>query len=427
MKLITCIVPVILVARSVLASTGNHLLDSGISAGVELAQAIADKNFENTMGKLLTKVNPYLGMVEPIVGLLSGLTGLRRETAELQYMRRMLSTIENRFDRVDVRFDEIARQIDWATIRRQLYPYERRIISLDYKLQELFNSTTNSSYSSSYESFVGAYENDIQDSTRMLHYHIVSTNFVFSKNILEAAIEGTQNDRRAVQVFMLGLTKLILLGSRVEMAYTKLKFPGQLMRIKHEWYLKIQAMRRAMSRADAEIVSKFRTVSANDAKKIIRDNEGSANWVVADLIHDRLSDKFYWRTWLVVVYDDVRGNDVHQIFYCGGYHDFRFNGYNFMIVSKSKTSDRISFDLADNILASPEVCTYTVYGAFWGGGQVETCKEAKTVLESIEDNMDCINFSALAVIDQSANPAVLADSSHYYSTYKAPFMLIIFG
>lgn len=427
MKLIIYIIPVIFVARSVLASTGNHLVNSGISAGVELAQAIADKNFENTMGKLLTKVSPYLGMVGPIVGLLSGLTGIGAETAELRYMRRMLSTIENRFDRIDVRLDEIARQIDWSRTRTQLYPYERRISSLKIELQRFFNSKTNVEFSFYNESFVRAYENGIQHSTRMLYNHIVSSNFVFSDNILEAAIEGTNNDRRAVQEFMLGLTRLILLGSQIEMAYYKLKLPDSLRSLKQEWVNKIQNMRRAMKRADAEIVSKFRTVSANDAKNIIRNNKGSANWVVADLIHDHLSDKFYWRTWLVVVYDDVRGNDDHQISYCGGYHVFRFNGYNFMIVSKSKTSDGISFYLADIILGTPDVCTYIQYGGFWGGGRVRSCNGAKTVLSSIDHNVDCVNFSALAVIKQSANPAVEADYDHYRSTDEYPFKLIIFG
>lgn len=430
MKWIIRIVPLILVARSVFASTGNQLVNSGISAGVELAQAIADKNFENTMGKLLTKVGPYLGMVGPIVSLLSGLTGIGTETAELRYMRRMLSTIENRFDRIDLRLDEIARQIDWSRTRTQLYPYERRILSLKIELQRFFNSKTNGEFSFYNESFVRAYENGIQHSARMLYNHIVSSNFVFSNNILEAAIEGTNNDRRAVQEFMLGLTRLILLGSQIEMAYYKLMLPDSLMSLKQEWVNTFQNMRRAMKRADAEIVSKFRDVSANDTKNIIRNNKGSANWRVADLIHDHLTDKFYWRTWLVVVYDDVRGNDDHQISYCGGYHDFRFNGYNFMIVSKSNTTDGISFDLADSILASSDVCTisyYFGYGAFWGGGLVESCNGAKTVLNSIDHNVDCVNFSALAVILQTANPAVEADYYHYRSTDRYPFKLIMFG
>lgn len=427
MKLIICIVPVILVARSVFASTGNHLVDSGISAGVNLAQAIGDTKFESTMGKLLTKVGPYLGMVGPIVDLLSGLTGLDTETAELRYMRRMLSTIENRFDRIDVRLDEIARQIDWSRTRTQLYPYERRILTLKIELQRFFNSNTYEEFSFNNESFVRVYENGIQHSTQMLYNHIVSSNFVFSDNILEAAIEGTNNDRRAVQEFMLGLTRLILLGSQMEMAYYKLKLPDSLGSLKQEWVNKIQNMRRAMKRADAEIVSKFRIVSENDAKNIIRINKGSANWRVADLIHDHLTDKFYWRTWLVVVYDDIIGSDNHQISHCGGYYNFRFNGYNFMIVSKSKTSDGISFYLADSILASTQVCTYTTYGSVGGRVLRQICMGAQTVFRSIDHNLDCVNFSALAVIKQSANPAVEADYYHYRSIDKDPLKLIIFG
>lgn len=428
MKWIICIFPFILVAKSVFASTGNSLINSGINAGVELAQAIADKNFDNTMGRLLTKVSPYLGMVGPIVSLLGGLTSLRSESTELRYMRRMLSTIENRFDRIEVRLTAIARQIDWSRTRTQLYPYERRILSLQTELQRLYNSRSNEDFSFYNHSFVREYENDYQQSTQLLYEHIVSANFVFSDNILEAAIEGTNYDRRGVQEFMLGLTRLILLGSQIELTYYKLKLPSSLWRLKQEWMNKFQNMRRAMIEADEEIVSKFKDVSTNDARSIIRNNKGKSNWRVAELVYAHLTDKFYWRNWLVVVYDAVRGNDDHQIYYCGGYHAFRFNDYNFMLVSTRKsTLDGISFHLADTILAAPDVCSYVQYGAFWGGGSVRSCNGAKTVLESIEHNMDCENFSALAVIKQSANPAVEADYHHYRSTDRDPFTLIIFG
>ena len=60
----------LLVASKIFAQTGNTAADYGIQAGTELAQAIANRDFESTMGKLATKVGPYLEIAGPVIGTL---------------------------------------------------------------------------------------------------------------------------------------------------------------------------------------------------------------------------------------------------------------------------------------------------------------------------------------------------------------------
>ena len=97
MKYILGALVALLMASKTFAQTGNTADDYEIQAGTELAQAIANRDFESTMGKLATKVGPYLGMVGPVIGILFFTLGIRQD-----YLKKL---------------DDIARKIDWSRVR----------------------------------------------------------------------------------------------------------------------------------------------------------------------------------------------------------------------------------------------------------------------------------------------------------------------
>ena len=70
MKYILGALVALLVASKTFAQTGNTAADYGIQAGTELAQAIANRDLESTMGKLATKVGPYLEIAGTVIGTL---------------------------------------------------------------------------------------------------------------------------------------------------------------------------------------------------------------------------------------------------------------------------------------------------------------------------------------------------------------------
>ena len=62
----------------------------------------------------------------------------------------------------------------------------------------------------------------------MLFGHIVSGGSLFAGNLLTEVIRATDSDCKDIQAFMLGLTKLILQGTQIEMAYYKFERPTML-------------------------------------------------------------------------------------------------------------------------------------------------------------------------------------------------------
>lgn len=158
----------------------------------------------------------------------------------------------------------------------------------------------------------------------------------------------------------------------------------------------------------------------NGALSIVRHNRYSSNEEVARLVYNHLTSTYPSRNWLVVVYDDVYGNDDHQISKCGGGHAFRYNGFNLMIASSSSNAPSMSFSDARSILNSPRIS----YRGFWG---VTKYHEAQDVLTQISQNVDCHNYSGLAVIKENADIAVFAQSSRFLIVDRFPFSMIIFS
>ncbi|XP_062571167.1 uncharacterized protein LOC134233200 [Saccostrea cucullata] len=302
----------VVVTSVIFAQTGNDIVDNGISAGTELAKAIGDKDFASTMGKLATKVGPYLGMVGPAIGIIAAIAGFQQESAELKFMREMLSRIENRVDKVDQKLDEIARRMDWNRAQVQFFTFEKKIKAMKLELEKFYN-VSSKDFTTFRDTFTTIYECVYENSAQMLYSHIVSSGSTFSSNVLTEAVRANQNDRRDMQAFMLGLTKLILMGSQMEMAYYKIKFPNSLKGHEQKWTNQIKEMGKAMKKVDSDLKKNYKDVATNDAKTILTNNRGASKSDVAKKVYDKLTTKFYWRNWFVAVYNDISGDKNHWV------------------------------------------------------------------------------------------------------------------
>ena len=46
-------------------------------------------------------------------------------------------------------------------------------------------------------------------------------------------------------------------------------------------------------------------------------NAKGRNQEMANMVWDTLRNKYFWRDWMVVVYSDIAGADMHWCKYCG--------------------------------------------------------------------------------------------------------------
>lgn len=402
----------------VLAQTGNGVVDAGLNAGVELAKGVAAMDFTSTMGKLLTKASPFFGMIGPVIDMISLLTGLQEESEQMKFLRTMLATIENRFDRVDRRLDEISQKIDWTKSQIQFYEYERRILALKLKLDKIYNAKNKLVFASYKALFIIEYENMYQESGSLLYEHIVSGEFIFGGNILEEAIKGNNYNRRDVQSFMLGLTKLILMAGQIELAYHKIRYPSTLDNLENEWASRINNMRKAMQDADNQIVYEYMDTAESDAKRILMHNKGKSHKYVGNKIYDHLVDKFYWRNWLVVVYDDIWHPDNHLIGWCSGTAVFRYHGFNLMLADTDENTPALDYDKALQKLSRPNIFKRSVW---WG---TLYPRGAKSIF--IDLHFDCRNYPGAGVIKASADPFIQSANRRCASVKRYPYYLFLF-
>lgn len=419
MKFILTTFLALVVVSAILAQTGDDVADQGLQAGTELAQAIADKNFAGTMGKLATKVGPYLGMVGPVIGILFALTGASQDSAELQFMRNMLAKIENRFDQVDQRLDDIARKIDWNTVRIQFFAYEKKILPMKIELDKFYNASNTDELTSFQNTFTNMYECVYENSGQMLYNHIISGESTFSSNLLLEAMRANEYDRKEIQVFMLGLTKLVLVGSQIEMAYYKLKHPSSLDGLKTKWTSQMGKMSQAMAAADREVMGKYGDIAIKDAKRILTFNKGAKNQDVAAAVYSKLTTKFYWRNWFVAVYDAIGGNNNHQVWVCNGGIAFRHDGFNLLLASNSENTAALNQNTAKSIINNAVM----VKKGWW---MTKKNLNAKEIFDGVTTVRSCSKYTGFGVIRSNANFHGKADSSRLVTITRGSYLFFLF-
>lgn len=419
MKFILTTFLALIVVSAILAQTGDDVADQGLQAGTELAQAIADKNFAGTMGKLATKVGPYLGMVGPVIGILFALTGASQDSAELQFMRNMLAKIENRFDQVDQRLDDIARKIDWNTVRIQFFAYEKKILPMKIELDKFYNASNTDELTSFQNTFTNMYECVYENSGQMLYNHIISGESTFSSNLLMEAMRANEYDRKEIQVFMLGLTKLVLVGSQIEMAYYKLKHPSSLDGLKTKWTSQMGKMSQAMAAADREVMGKYSDIAIKDAKRILTFNKGAKNQDVAAAVYSKLTTKFDWRNWFVAVYDAIGGNNNHQVWVCNGGIAFRHDGFNLLLASNSENTAALNQNTAKSIINNAVM----VKKGWW---MTKKNLNAKEIFDGVTTVRSCSKYTGFGVIRSNANFHGKADSSRLVTITRGSYLFFLF-
>lgn len=419
MKFILTTFLALVVVSAIFAQTGNDIADQGLAAGTELAQAIADKNFAGTMGKLATKVGPYLGMMGPVIGILFSLVGAGQDSAELQFMRNMLAKIENRFDQVDQRLDDIARKIDWNAVRIQFFSFEKKILPMKIELDKFFNASNNDELTSFQNTFTNMYECVYENSGQMLYNHIISGESTFSSNLLLEAMRANEYDRKEIQVFMLGLTKLILVGSQIEMAYYKLKHPSSLDKLKTKWSAQMIKLSQAMNAADREVMGKYRDVAMKDAKRILTFNKGAKNQDVSKAVYSKLSTKFYWRNWFVAVYDAIGGDNNHQVWVCNGGISLRQDGFNLLVASNSENTAALNQNTAKGIINGATM----VKKGWWFNKRNLNAKE---IFDGVSTVRSCSKYSGFGVIKSNANFHAQAESSRLVTSNRGSYSFFLF-
>lgn len=67
--------------------------------------------------------------------------------------------------------------------------------------------------------------------------------------------------------------------------------------------------------------------------KLTSGNVAISNKEMSELLYKSMSTKYYWRDWLVIVYNPVTGGDAHYVWECGGFYKPRYYNRNLLVSS----------------------------------------------------------------------------------------------
>ena len=302
-------------------------INKGIAAAKELTGAMQTAK---SVGTVLKKMTETIGPWVDGIGIFTEVLGffLPEDTALLDEMKKGFKEVNKRLDDIKEELTEVKEAIDWAVVKVNFQGIEQDIRLLDTKLDEVLQAP-NPEHGK--EEYIRVYESQYNEAGLLLWDSIVNDDQVFYENIVTAGMKYTDYRRDKMDKFMIGLIALILKSSNIEVSYEKFKEQDRGM--SKIWKTRLNETREAMAKADLVLENAWKDLFRGEVDKISKDSENWKHVDFRDRVYNFLTDKYPWRYWWVLAYDDVGGFDNHAVQHDTvlAYHRFRHYGRNFMV------------------------------------------------------------------------------------------------
>lgn len=150
-----------------------------------------------------------------------------------------------------------------------------------------------------------------------------------------------------------------------------------------------------MLQIENEVVSNWYIQAEEDVQKITSDSISLNNKNLMISLYRFLTTKFYWRDWLVVVYNPIIGGDAHHVWECGGFLKFRYYNRNLLISSVDKSKPPIDKNIAQSKINSLSKTCRTIFEKDY-----HTISNAGTIFSwfSPDVKTQCSPFASAGVI-----------------------------
>ena len=147
-------------------------------------------------------------------------------------------------------------------------------------------------------------------------------------------------------------------------------------------------MQQAMKNADSSIASGYKTQMKSDVDELLINYRKSSHSDFATATYDFLMEKFYWRDWLVISYNELSGGNNHWQRVCSGYLKFRDQGINIAIASvpRSRTPIGESGKAAAEKIIDDLDLTKTVKTGLFKTGRKTVIRGAEEIYKQAPDS-----------------------------------------
>ena len=416
------------IASSVYAAdTASHLMD-GLHLASELGSFIETQNFSKTITKLASSASSYFGIVGSVLGFVFSLFG-SGPSAELQAIERLQREVALRFDRVDHQFTAVKREIDWQRVELQFSNFESKIHAVGQKYLDLTASTTKSDFTARKNLFLGNFAQDFSNSADKIYDGVMNDHQVFSKSLFDSAIDSFEWDRKKTQNFMLGVTKLLMFGATLELAYYHLKYPSQESYYRHQWQVKFERFKQKMVAIDHKLETQYGHQLGVDVDRYIVNHAHDANSDITNHLFDVINKKYYWRNWMVMTADHSTDSAKYAVRVCNGATNTA-HGKNVAVASIPQTKSHLTSTQQSHVL---NVQTYETRHRHGGRRSIQNNMLIYTV--SIDADIalshvtsPCSTYGSAGIIHKDLHPTWRSPADHTYTRYDGHYYKVyVFG
>lgn len=331
----------------------------GLEAGKSIADAL-DKGVFPT-SNLVLKAVPFLNGVVSVVKLILGLiTKGSGESAEMMYLRNLSKTINTRFDDVDAQISDMKKLVQWSSIQAPYLNIALKIRAVSMVYAQIFTVPI-SVIETQKLLFVKNYESDYQNSGTKLFLGFVQDLGPFGGRLLDSAMSFYEYDRPKMRLLMIAMTKLLFMASQLELGYYAAKGIGDTLIDIHrrQWEDRFKQIVQRMTTVDNDVASKWKSQFPHDIDRFVLDNRRFNYSHLSDTLYSKLSTKYFWRDWLVIISDHINKHDQSQV--CGGYANTKY-GKDIIVTSVPKSKAAIEERKAEDLAHSlTQTCRTTSY------------------------------------------------------------------
>ena len=409
---------------------------STLQATVHLAEDINRGAFTTVVKEVSKTLSPFLKVFSSVVKLIFGIGSASAQSSELEYLHRLSDSINLKFDQVNLQFSDVKKLIEWSAVQVSYTSLEANINAVSGHFRRIFEVPI-SAMDQQKQLFIMSYKNGYTDSGTKLYEGFMLDNGVISQGLLRPAMRYTENNRSQMRTFMLGILKLLVMAAKVELGYQAIKvYDGLIPFYSHLWQIRIEQVQTKMEAIDLELKNNYHSQSLKDIDKFSLNNLRLSNQNFSRNLYRELSQKYFWRDWLVVVSTHTEGShDAHSRVCSSGVIKSTHRSKDLVIDSVEK--DKPSFDInevhklcASLVGTCKNTATYIrckCYHSYTLAGPCEytepcdfyrNTENADAIFNWFSNNIknSCLNYSSIGIIATNKNPIYYAGLTEGYSS-----------
>ncbi|CAC5389998.1 unnamed protein product [Mytilus coruscus] len=346
----------------------------GLQAGDAILQLLEEKKFGESLQKIGTSIGPFLGALGPFATLIMTFV------PSSDPLKKMMADIDNRFDETKKQLKKIEGELKWHIIKTTYIPIELKIRSMTTVHKNLYNAKQ-VGFDSAKSHFIQLYLINFGTTCSDLYNLIMGISF--DKSVATNFMEYVEYDRRKTQKFLMVVMGLFLQAVKLEISYHAIS--EQNVNYHEEyWKEKIQIVKTRFEEADRTCRDIYHKQLGRDIDHVAIDTYGESNGQFAEKLFKKIASKYYWRDWLVVAYNELRGYDKHCVSTSGGYTKFRTQGRNILVASVDSNVSVMDLQGAENDMESVAVSTYR--RGWWMNHSSFKRRTAEEVYDDIDRN-----------------------------------------